>query len=134
MNSNPMSRLLALFAILILITACSKEAGEGGLASIRGKVWVKDYDDSFTLLRDEYYAQDEEVFIIYGDDVSVGERVRTSYDGWYEFQYLRPGTYTVFCYSDDSTLQTLAKIPVLQEVEIQGRKDVVVLPDLVIFK
>ncbi len=118
---------------VILLVGCEKPEGEGGLATIRGRVLVKDYNSTFTQLLDTYYAQDEEVYIIYGEDKAVGDRVRTSYDGWFEFAFLRPGKYKVYAYSKDSTLQTLAKIPVIRDVVITTRKEVVETEEIVVF-
>ena len=88
----------------VLIVSCSKEAGEGGTASIKGKVYGDYYNKSFTTFYGSSYVPDKDVYIIYGDDASYGERVRTSYDGSFEFKYLRKGDYKVFVYSIDSTL------------------------------
>lgn len=120
--------------LLVFPMACAKTEGEGGLATIRGRVLVKEYNSTFTVLQEEYYVGDEDVFIIYGDGKRVDDRERTTFDGWFEFRYLRPGNYTVYAYSKDSTLQTNAKIPVIREVTINGRKDVVEVEELVIFK
>lgn len=126
--------LLLLAAGLAFVVSCAKSEGEGGLAIIRGRVLVKDYNSTFTVLLEEYYAGDEDVYIIYGDGKKVDGRERTTYDGWFEFRYLRPGNYKVYAYSKDSTLQTAASIPVIREVNITGRKEVVELDELVIFK
>jgi hypothetical protein len=74
-----------------------------------------------------------DVFIIYGDDKSVSNRVRTSYDGVYEFRYLRKGEYKIFAYSKDSTLMTNSVVPVIKEVTIDDNKSEVEVPDLIIF-
>lgn len=134
MRNRNLITLTGIMAGLLLTAGCEKPEGEGGLATIRGRVLVKDYDKTYTILEDTYYAQDEDVFIIYGDEKSVGDRVRTTYDGWFEFPWLRPGTYQVYAYSKDSTLQTLAKIPVIREVEITDRKQIVEVEEIVIFK
>jgi len=127
--------VLCLFApLMVLSFSCAKTEGEGGLATIRGRVLVKEYNSTFTVLQEEYYGYDEDVFIIFGDGKKVDGRERTTYDGWFEFRYLRPGNYRVYAYSKDSTLQTGAKIPVILEVTITGRKEVVELDELIIFK
>lgn len=95
---------LAIFAVLLFFSSCKKEAGEGGNASIRGKVWVKDYNANFTVLNSEYPGADEDVYIIYGDDISYGYRVKASPDGSFEFKYLRKGKYKIYIYSKDKTL------------------------------
>jgi hypothetical protein len=117
----------------VLFISCKKEPGKGGNSSIFGKVYVKDYNATFTILQDEYYAQNKKVFIIYGDDKSYADDVTTNYDGTYEFKYLRPGKYKIFTYSKDSTLQTLADIPIVLDVEITKKNQKVEVPDILIF-
>ncbi len=127
------------FAILIVIltgavSSCSKEAGEGGNSSIYGKVLVKNYNSTFTLLKEEYYAQDEDVYIIYGDDRTYSDRVRTSYDGSFEFKNLRSGEYHIYCYSKDSSFLTNALIPVIRDVTIESPKQSVEVPLITLIK
>ncbi len=142
-RKEPVSRLISfvrvklsfvMVLVCFIIISCTKTEGEGGLASIKGRVLVKEYNNTFTMLKDTYYGQDEDVFIIYGDTKKVSDRARTTYDGWFEFSYLRPGYYQVYCYSKDSTLQTLAKIPVIREVQIKDKKEEIVVEEMVIFK
>lgn len=130
-------RVFLIFSLAITILAsysCKKEEGEGGNSSIYGKVFVKDYNAEFTQIKEEYYGPDEWVYIIYGDNKDYGDRILTNFDGTYEFKYLRPGTYTVYCYSKDSTLVTSAPLPVIRKVDISDKKQEVEVPDLVIFK
>ena len=124
--------VLVLFAFFI-VSACKKAPGEGGFATITGKVYVKDYNPFFTLLNAEYYAQGQNVFIIYGDGPGVGNSVKTSYDGTFVFEFLRKGKYKVYSISKDSTSITSNKTKeILVEVEITEKKQKVVLNDLVI--
>jgi len=123
------------FIIIILtigISACKKEAGIGGTSSIRGKVYTYDYNDNYTFKTTDYYAPEEDVYIIYGDDITYGERIKTNYDGSYEFKYLREGKYKVYSYSKDSTgaynlkaNPKAAKIPIIKEVEISSKRQTV---------
>ena len=115
---------------IFLFNSCKKDPGSGGSSSISGKVYVKDYNSTFTVLQDEYYGQEIDVYILYGDDKSVGDRVRTSYDGTFEFKYLRKGTYHVFAYSKDSTLQTNALIPIVKDIEITKNGETVEAPQI----
>ena len=126
---------LSFLSLLLLVLACSceKEEGEGGKSSIYGKVLVKDYNSTFTVLKEEYYGPGIWVYIVYGDDRDYSDRIQTGYDGTYEFKYLRPGDYTVYVLSKDSTLQTNAKVPVIQEVNVPDKKKDVEVPDLIIF-
>ena len=117
---------------VFLMTACKKDAGSGGSSSISGKVYVKDYNSTFTVLQDEYFGQEIDVYILYGDEKSVGDRVRTSYDGTFEFKYLRKGIYHVFAYSKDSTLQTNAMIPIIKDIEITKNGEIIETPQITV--
>jgi hypothetical protein len=120
--------------IAVMISSCSKEPGVGGNASIHGKVYAKYYNNFFLVYYGEGYAADKEVYIIYGDDLTYGDKVNTSYDGSYEFKYLRKGKYKVVTYSKDSTLTIPSgKYAVIQEGEITSNKENLELPDLKIF-
>lgn len=131
------SLIFGLLSIALLFGSCKKEAGEGGKATIRGKVFAKYYNNSFSNLIATGYAPDNYVYIIYGGDESYGDRVKTSYDGTYEFKYLREGNYKIYVYSKDSTqsIYTIpaGKYPVSAEVEIGKKEKLVEVPDLVIF-
>jgi hypothetical protein len=120
--------------LLIIVNSCSKDAGTGGTSGIIGKVYVKDYNGTFTVLQDEYYAQDEKVYIIYGDDKTYSDHANTNYDGTFEFKYLRKGTYHIYAYSSDSTLQTNAFVPVIKDVEVTKNGQEVESPEIIIFK
>jgi hypothetical protein len=120
--------------VAVLISSCSKEPGVGGNASIHGKVYAKYYNKLFTVYFGEGYAADKEVYIIYGDDLDYGDKVNTSYDGSFEFKYLRKGKYKVVTYSKDSTLTIPSGImAVIEEGEITSNKQKLELPDLKIF-
>lgn len=119
-------------ALLLAFSACKKAPGPGGKAKIRGKVYVKNYNSNFTSILSEYYLQGENVFITYGEENVVGDNVKTSYDGSYEFPYLRPGTYKVFAVSKDPHGNS-AEISVIREVVITGKKQVVEIPDIVVY-
>lgn len=124
-------------AFLLLLNSCKKEAGEGGSSFIRGKVYAKYYNKNFTVLADSAYAPDIDIYIIYGDDFSYGERKKTSYNGTYEFKFLQKGYYKIFAYTRDSTgtyrnlvNQYANDLPVIQEVEITKNKQTVEVPDI----
>ncbi len=131
-----LTRLAFLFLLIILLfTSCSKEAGEGGNSSITGSIIVHDYNSDYTVLRGIYGGADEDVYIIYGNDLSYSERIRTNYNGVYEFRYLRPGDYTVYAYSEDSTLtMPSGKYSVIRQLKITGNHQTVKADDMIIFK
>ena len=129
------SRIILFVLISLSFFSCKKQPGEGGFASIEGKVYVKDYDDSYTIVTAEYYLPSETVYIIYGDGNEVANTVKTSYDGSFKFNYLRKGTYKIFVLSEDTTKPFLS-VPKeeLVKVTITKRKEKVVLKDFIIAK
>lgn len=126
-----------LFALFIILTvSCSKPPGEGGTSTIKGKIYVRDYNVNFTILEGQYFAPEERVYIIYGDEGAFyDDEIRTSYDGSFEFRNLRPGKYSVFAYSDDSTFTAPSGvIPVIKNVEITGENQIVDVSNIVVLK
>jgi hypothetical protein len=115
--------LLWMILPLISLTACEKEAGEGGNSSIKGYIHVTDYDAFLINIQGEYPGADEEVYIIYGNDISYGDRIRSGPDGVFEFKYLREGDYKIYVYSADTSLS--GKIAVQKSVSISSKKQTV---------
>jgi hypothetical protein len=122
---------------LLVFSSCKKEAGQGGTSTIKGKVYANYYDKSFYILKASSYAPDVDVYIIYGGQSTYGDHQKTSYDGSYEFKYLRSGSYKIYTYSQDTTgkynftLNIYAPLlPEIKDVEITKRKQTVELPDL----
>ena len=125
--------ILSTFVVLLLVASCAKDAGEGGTSSIKGKVYAKYYNKTFTSLIGETYAPDKDVYIIFGDDVTYGDKQKTCYDGSFEFKYLRKGKYKVYAYSLDTTLTNPStQFAVIAEVEITKNGETVVTNDIVI--
>jgi hypothetical protein len=129
------SKVLLIVLVCFSLFSCKKQPGEGGFASIEGKVFLKNYDASYTILTAEYYLPGETVYIIYGDNTEVGNTIKTSYDGSFKFNYLRKGNYKVYVLGEDSTKPYLS-VPkqALMEVNITERKQKVKLDDFVIIK
>jgi hypothetical protein len=135
MNSHVRYSLISLVILSMVAFSCKKEEGIGGTSSIKGKVLIRQYNSNFTELIEQYYAPDEDVFIIYGDDEVYGDKVTTNYDGTYEFDYLRDGNYKVFAYSKDSAnYPTKHLIPVIINTSISGKKETVKAETIVILK
>lgn len=124
-------KLIVLSAIILFSTsACKKSEGEGGKASITGKIWVKRYNEVTGIaipasLGGEYAGAYEDVYIIYGDDATYGDKVQANPDGIYEFKYLRKGSYKIYAYSSGSSLTTVNRLAVIKEVEITEKKQTV---------
>lgn len=127
-------RILPVIFLVLLTPAflggCENGAGEGGTSSIKGKIYIRNYNGSGDLVS-EYYAPEERVYIIYGDADFYGNDTRTSYDGTYEFHYLRKGTYTVFAYSDCDTCASGTEAVKLT-AEVTKNHSTVELPDLIL--
>lgn len=123
-----MKRLMSILAIAltIVVSSCKKPAGEGGNSSIKGNVWVQKWNGSFTVLTSEGVGEDVDVFIIYGEETSYGDKISTSPDGTFEFKYLRPGSYKIYVYSKTSTsVNPNGKEAVWVNVEITKKKQTV---------
>jgi hypothetical protein len=86
--------------IAIMLTNCKKPPGPGGKATIKGKIYVKDFNTAaYGAPIAEYYSAGESVYICYGTDPAAGNSVKTGTDGSFEFLYLRKGHYKVFATS-----------------------------------
>lgn len=127
--------LLVLSVISSFLFSCAKEAGEGGNSTIYGKLIAYNYNAEFTNLKGIFPASDEDVYIIYGNDRSYSQRVRSNYEGVYEFKYLRQGDYTVYVYSKDSTLTLPSGLYAeIRKVKITKNRETVQVDDIKIFK
>ena len=109
--------LLTLLVMALLLPSCNKGPGEGGTGTVQGFVKLVHHpDDDYTLTPDTMAAAKIDVFIIYGNEAFFGDDVETNAEGMYQFEYLRPGEYTVFAYS---TLPSGEKVAVSETVELQ---------------
>jgi hypothetical protein len=112
---------LAFAGVLFLLQSCAKVEGSGGSSSITGKIHVEVRDVAGNLIN-EYDAQDEDVYLVYGGgDGFYDDDKKTSYDGTFEFNYLQKGTYKLFVYQDCNTCAS-GKDPVFVTVEITDKK------------
>jgi hypothetical protein len=114
---------------IILIISCKKDPGPGGLASIRGKVFGTDVTASFNM-RDSGYLGNQRVFISVANDPIYFDDVRTSYDGSFEFSFLRKGSYDVWSYSDCDTCTWKQQMVIRKGIEIDDKKETVTIEDL----
>ena len=90
--------------VLILCTSCNKTEGPGGKTTIRGTIITRVYDKDFKVLQSEHPSTETDVYLVYGEETYYGDHVSTNMNGTFEFEYLRPGSYKVYFYSEDSTL------------------------------
>lgn len=111
-------RYAVLFILVALLSACNQESGLGGKSTIKGYLVIEQYNDDYSVFVDSMPAKDEKVFIQYGTTQAVSDDVETSPDGYFEFEYLYEGDYTIFYYSKDSSDQYSDKKEVLVEVQL----------------
>jgi hypothetical protein len=125
--------IIALFAM-----GCSKPAGPGGKATVKGRVYARDYDNTQTYMISKGYSAGESVYICYGHSNDIGDNVKTSYDGSFKFMYLNKGHYKVFVNSLDTNIRGIkgndTEVPVIVEIDIKDTKQTVDLGDIVINK
>ena len=109
--------------------------GLGGRAMITGKLSGKFYsDDQLTLFNGTGVLADEDVYIVYGTgDTYFDDDIKSSYDGSFQFKYLRPGKYTVFVYENCFPCSSLQEV-VLSEIEITAKDQVVDLGTITLKK
>ncbi len=116
------------FLMMFLFASCEGEEGKGGRATIKGKVYVTDFNQEGMLVVEDYVG-DWDVFITYGDSGVVDDATVTNFDGSYEFEYLYEGNYTVFAYSKCNSCPNNIE-PITLNAEITEASQVLVLPDL----
>jgi hypothetical protein len=130
-----------IFMVLIFsfLWGCKKDAGEGGNSSIKGRV-VREFRTVLTNPASSngiFPAADVDVFIRYGDHVSPDDRAYTNPNGEFEFLNLRPGNYTVFVYSKDTSTKATVwdedHMPVIRATEISDKKQTVSLTEMRIY-
>ena len=117
---------------MVILSACEKPPGPGGRAMVQGKVFATDFDNQQAIPISRGYAAGERVYIIYGNGTEIGDDVRTSYDGSFQFKYLTKGHYKVFVNSLDTTEYYKGRDkmnPVIVEFDITEPKQVVTLED-----
>ena len=112
--------LICMTALLLSLVSCNNKEGEGGTGTVQGYVKLVHHpDDDYQLNVDTLNAAKTDVFIVYGDEEFYGDDTETNPDGFYQFEYLTPGNYTVFAYS---TLATGEKVAVSETVTLdRGR-------------
>lgn len=118
----------------MFFASCEKDEGPGGSSTIVGHVKVIDYNSGFTKVNGEYSAQDERVYIVFGNDDIYSDDFRTDYNGRHQFEYLTKGEYTIYAMSKDSADPTSSlKVPVSVKVKIDKNNQTVEAPEIVIF-
>ncbi len=85
---------------IALFSSCKKIEGPGGSSAITGVLTTNLYNNSDSLI-DTYPKANEDLFIIYGEGkTGYSDKITTSYDGSFKFDYLEKGKYTIYYYED----------------------------------
>jgi hypothetical protein len=121
--------------VISSLSSCSQQEGIGGNSHIKGKIMVNYYNDDFsTLLTDEpVEAKDEDVFLIFGNDSTIGDKVTTSFTGDFKFEYLWPGNYKLYYYSEDTTGLSPDKVEIVKNITLK-KNETLDLGNLIIKK
>ena len=131
--------LYSLFALyLIPLIGCEKDPGEGGTATVTGKIYVMNFDDDDgTTLINEYFAQNRQVYIIYDEGTIPDDDVRTGFDGSYEFNFLHKGQYIIYAFSE-CTVDPLScpsgEIPVMDTIQITQKGETYEVPTITVIE
>jgi hypothetical protein len=115
--------MMLFLSFLLFATGCEQGEGYGGTARITGTVVTRYYNDDYSSVIRETPAVDEQVFLLFGDNENVGDRVETSATGTFEFPFLQPGQYTVYFTSRDTTYTGEVQTVVSKEVELNAGAD-----------
>lgn len=121
--SSGLSYIAILLVLATLISSCEKTEGRGGTGSISGNLMEYFYNDDYSALILQKPAVDEEVFILYGEEESLGDRVVTGASGAFRFKYLYPGSYTIYYRTRDSTSLLDRNTEKMYEVELANGED-----------
>jgi hypothetical protein len=92
-----------LFSGVLFLNSCKKVEGEGGRGKITGKVMVTErlYVQSNLSDSISYPGATEDMYIVYGTGSAIADdKIECGYDGSFEFNYLQPGTYTIYGYNE----------------------------------
>ncbi len=122
-------KIAGLFVLLVgcsfFFSSCDKTPGYGGNCGITGVVKIRKFNTNYSVLREETVLANADVYIIFQDGQGYGDKVKTSYDGSFNFNHLVPGDYKLFVYSNDTTLVSSSQIPITIPVKISKNKELV---------
>ncbi len=121
---------LVLISSLILLTSCSHDEGYGGLATIKGKIYAKDYNSNGVLVAESYIGA-VKIYISKHGETAYFDDINSSYDGSFEFKFLYKGKYDIWVFGDCDSC-AWDQIYQLKTIEITDKRQVVILEDIII--
>ncbi len=132
MRHSPLISYITAIALLISlsgISSCQKLPGDGGLATIHGKVFGYNINN-FGLVTDSGYIAETKVYLAYGDHTWVDQDVNTSYTGEYAFPYLHTGDYTVWVINKCDTCPSQQSADIIH-ITIDKPRETIEVRDLI---
>ena len=75
---------------------------DDGSSSVKGRLMVQKYVGEFPI-GDPYVSQEQEVYIVYGNEEVYFDRMDTGFDGEFQFKDLIKGEYTLYALSECGT-------------------------------
>ncbi|MCX6172613.1 MAG: hypothetical protein NT048_07225 [Flavobacterium sp.] len=126
-----LKKLISLaFLIILGLSSCSHDEGYGGLATIKGKIYGQNYNNSGTLVNQGYLGG-VKVYISQHNNPSYFDSMDSAYDGTFKFDYLYTGTYDIWVYGDCDYC-SWDQIYVLKTIKINSKKAKVVTEDFIV--
>jgi hypothetical protein len=122
--------LMSIILLLFIFSACKQSEGYGGLATIKGKVFGKDFNSNGDLVSQDYIG-DVDVYISKHGETAYFDNVNTSYDGSFEFSFLHRGKYDIWVFGDCDSCNW-SQTFILKTVEISDKRASVSIEDIII--
>lgn len=123
-------KIIVLVFVIMGLWSCSHDEGYGGLASISGKVYGKDYNSNGNLVGQGYLGG-VKVYISKHGETNYFDSADSAYDGSFKFNYLHEGTYDLWAFGDCDSC-AWDQVYVLKTIEITDKKQEVVTEDFVV--
>jgi hypothetical protein len=128
-----MRQLLFLVVVAIATFGCKKIEGDGGAAKIRGKVYVIDFKDDYSLLPDTMLALEEDIYIKYGSNDVIDDKNTTNQNGEYGFNYLRTGNYSIIAYGKNPE-KNGEDTAIVKTIKISSKKGTANVENIYLYK
>jgi hypothetical protein len=124
-------KIVILLLISYLIFSCTQEEGEGGLASIEGKIYGKDFNSRGNLVSEGYLAG-AKVYISKHNEKAYFESMDAAFDGSFKFKFLHEGSYDIWVLGDCDYCPAWQQTYVLKTVLISNKREKVVTEDFIV--
>jgi len=123
---DKLTKYLFLFVgvLLALSYGCTQDEGFGGNCHVSGVLVEQFYNDDYSMLLSEQPAKDEDIYILFGEENSIGENSSTSYSGNFAFNYLWPGSYTIYYYAPNPENPELGDVEQMIDIELKAGDEI----------